>query len=75
MNKNLEWLIIIFLVVILVNLSACANPKAGAPTEQPDSNTPTVANMEGIANAIGCMFDPAGCQRKKDLGETEENKQ
>jgi len=87
MNKKLEWLIIIFLVVILVNLSACANPKAGTqtkqpevpeavvPDEQPDSNTPTVANMEGIANVLGCMFDPTPCQDKKDLAKTEEGKQ
>lgn len=87
MNKNLEWLIIIFLVVVLVNLSACADPKAGAPAkqpevpeavvpdEQPDSNTPTVANMEGVANALVCVFAPETCQDKKDLGETEEGKQ
>ena len=86
MNKNLEWLIIIFLVVILVNLSACADPEAGTQTKQPEvlevpeavvpeDNTPTVANMEGIANVLGCMFDPTPCQDKKDLGKTEEGKQ
>ena len=85
MNKNLEWLVIISLVVLLVVLSACAEPRAGTqtkqpevpevPDEQPDSNTPTVANMEGIANVLGCMFDPTPCQEKKDLGKTEEGKQ
>tara|TARA_R110000868_G_scaffold333013_1_gene593923 strand:+ start:34 stop:252 length:219 start_codon:yes stop_codon:yes gene_type:complete len=71
-NKNLEWLIIIFLVVILVNLSACATPKASAPTKQPEV---PVANMEVIANVLGCVFDPTPCQDKKDLAKTEEGKQ
>ena len=87
MNKNLEWLVIISLVVLLVVLSACAEPRAGTQTKQPevpetvspdeqlDSNTPAVANMEGIANVLGCMFDPTPCQEKKDLGKTEEGKQ
>lgn len=86
MNKNLEWLVIISLVMLLVVLSACANPKDGTQTKQPevpevpeavvpDDSTPTVANMEGIANVLGCVFDPTPCQEKKDLGKTEEGKQ
>ena len=83
MNKNLEWLVIISLVMLLVVLAACANPRAGTQTKQPevpeavvpDDSTPTVANMEGIANVLGCVFDPTPCQEKKDLGKTEEGKQ
>ena len=30
---------------------------------------------KGIANVLGCVFDPAPCQEKKDLGKTEEGKQ
>jgi hypothetical protein len=86
MNKSLEWLIIISLVLILIGLGSCAdkeiatpnNPKlpdtVSAPSEE-DTSGPTVSKMGGIAYALGCMFAPDTCQAKKDLGETEENKQ
>ena len=33
-----------------------------------------ISNLEGIAFALGCMFDPTSCQEKKELGKTEEGK-
>ena len=96
MNKKLEWIVIIFLVIVLIGLSACA------PTPQPDKQpphetkqemnaeitkdmeqmdqekvqekNPGPSNFTSIADALGCVFAPATCQAKKDLGETEENK-
>tara|TARA_R110002153_G_scaffold222057_1_gene374437 strand:- start:1904 stop:2179 length:276 start_codon:yes stop_codon:yes gene_type:complete len=49
-------------------------PIVGTITEE-DTPMPTVSKMGGIAHALGCMFAPNTCQAKKDLGETEENKQ
>jgi len=49
-------------------------PIVGTVTEE-DAPIPTVSNMTGIAHALGCMFAPDTCQTKKDLGETEDNKQ
>ena len=83
MNKKLEWLIIIFMLIILVTMgSRDASADHVAPQQPevpeavvPDDSTPTVANMEGIANVLGCVFDPTTCQDKKDPGKTEEGKQ
>ena len=49
-------------------------PIVSTVTEE-DAPIPTVSKMGGIAHALGCMFAPDTCQTKKDLGETEENKQ
>ena len=49
-------------------------PIVSTVTEE-DAPIPTVSKMTGIAHALGCMFAPDTCQTKKDLGETEENKQ
>ena len=49
-------------------------PIVSTVTEE-DVPVPTVSKMGGIAHALGCMFAPDTCQAKKDLGETEENKQ
>jgi hypothetical protein len=52
-------------------------PIAGTVTEENSEQDVTsgVQNIPNIVEALSCMFDPAGCQAKKDLGETEENKQ
>ena len=58
----------------------------GTPKEKPVADTVAeenseqnitsgVQNIPNIVEALSCMFDPAGCQRKRELGETEENKQ
>src|SRR5210317_1623564 len=87
MNKSLEWLIIISLVLILIGLSSCAGKEITTPNnpELPDTVSATaeeenaeasgVQNVPNIVKALTCMFDPAECQRKRELGETEENKQ
>ena len=52
-------------------------PVAGTVTEENSEQDVTsgVQNIPNIVEALSCMFDPAGCQRKKELGETEEIKQ
>ena len=51
-------------------------PVAGSVTEENSEQEATsgVQNIPNIVEALSCMFDPAGCQRKRELGETEENK-
>jgi hypothetical protein len=69
----MERKIIILLTLILIGIGAtsCAKPKVSTvPTE-----IDTIGKLDAISNVLGCMFDPAPCQEKKDLGETEENKQ
>jgi len=72
MDKELERYIITGLVLILLilGLSGCAKPKVSTAPQ----DIPTVANLEGIADVLGCVFEPAQCQNKKDLGKTEEGK-
>jgi hypothetical protein len=52
-------------------------PVAGTVTEENSEQDVTsgVQNIPNIVEALSCMFDPAECQRKRELGETEENKQ
>jgi hypothetical protein len=83
-------IILLTLVLIMIGVTGCASPTSSTPgamddtrstpKEKPivteeDTPVPTVSNMTGIAHALGCMFAPDTCQTKKDLGETEENKQ
>ena len=70
MNKKIEWLIIISLVVILIGLSGCKekevsvtkNPKLPDTVipnpEDKESKEPTtgVANIPTIVDALTCMF-------------------
>ena len=67
MNKKLEWLIIIFLLVILVGLSSCAKPKLADQPSQP-TLTETIANIGSTGKVIGCVFAPwhADCQKIKE---------
>jgi len=83
-------IILLTLVLVMIGVTGCVSPTSSTPgamdetratpTEKPivtedDAPVPTVSNMTGIAHALGCMFAPNTCQTKKDLGETEENKQ
>ena len=95
MNKKLEWLIIIFLLVILVGLSACSPKTLFTDKSKPhqtseeyqaeitkemdqidsdsyDANKgDSISNLQGVANALVCVFAPDECQAKKDLAQTE----
>jgi len=66
----MERKIIILLTLILIGIGAsgCAKPKVNTvPTEMD-----TIGNLDAISTVLGCMFDPAPCQDKKDLGKTED---
>ena len=83
-------IILLTLILIGIGVSGCVSPTGNTPgvmdetratpREKPiateeDAPVPTVSNMTGIAHALGCMFAPDTCQTRKDLGETEEDKQ
>ena len=59
MNEEFERFIIITLILILVGLglSGCAKPKLDADKE-PVTMLDSIGNMEGIAEALGCVFAP-----------------
>ena len=84
-------IILLTVVLIMLGVIGCTNTTSNTPgamdttraipKEKPivqnedDAPVPTVSNLGGIANALGCIFAPETCQDKKDLGETEEGKQ
>ena len=78
MDRELERYIITGLVLILLvlGISGCGvkNVKVQQPEEKEQISQPIISNLDGIAFVLGCMFDPAPCQQKKDLGKTEEDK-
>tara|TARA_B100001094_G_scaffold188278_1_gene182475 strand:+ start:137 stop:358 length:222 start_codon:yes stop_codon:yes gene_type:complete len=69
MNKELERYLIIILLLVLIGLSGCVQ-KTISPTviepekEKPSTITDSIGKMEGIANALGCMFAPETCKAK-----------
>ena len=82
-------IILLTLVLVMIGVTGCVSPTSSTPgamdetratpTEKPtvtdEEEQHSISNMSGIAHALGCMFAPDTCQTKKDLGETEENKQ
>ncbi len=66
----MEKKIIILLTLILIGIGAsgCAKPKVNTVPSEMD----TIGKRDAISNVLGCMFDPATCQDKKDLGKTED---
>ena len=72
----MEKKIIILLVLILIGIGVSGCGVKNMPVNEPQEaiSQPTVSNLEGIAFVLGCMFDPAPCQEKKELGKTEEGK-
>ena len=80
MNKELERYLIIFLLLILIGLSGCVmkkevivkNPKLPDATkkEKPETITDSVGRMQGVADALVCVFSPETCQARKEERET-----
>jgi len=73
MNKEFERYLIIILLLVLIGLSGCLQKTitTTAPDtvvepkeeEKPSTITDSVSKMEGIANALGCMFAPETCNK------------
>mgnify|MGYP003650768811 CR=1 FL=1 len=63
-------IILLTLILIGIGVSGCAKPKLN--NDPVDKEVPTVQKLDGIAFVLGCMFDPAPCQDKKDLAKTED---
>jgi len=97
MNKKLELVIIVFMLLILVGLSACSpktlfadKPKTHQTgieyqaeiTEEMEAidnelsdKGDSISNLQGVANALVCVFAPDECEAKKDLAQTENTKE
>ena len=77
MNKEFERYLIIFLLLILIGLSGCVkkevttsnNPKLPdtvlEPKEETHTITDSIGKMQGVANALVCMFSPDTCETQK----------
>ena len=64
MNKEFERYLIVFLLLILIGLSGCANKYITADHPKQPTTLETIGKLDAIANVLGCMFDPAPCQKK-----------
>ena len=82
MNKEFERYIILILLLVLIALSGCAkktnlvnNPKLPDATTDKASESHTVidsiSKMEGVANALVCVFSPDTCEATKQERESE----
>jgi len=61
-------IILLTLILIVIGVTGCAKPKINTvPTEMD-----TIGNLEAISTVLGCMFNPASCQDKKELAKTED---
>jgi len=61
-------IILLTLILIVIGVTGCAKPKINTvPTEMD-----TIGNLEAISTVLGCMFNPAPCQDKKELAKTED---
>jgi len=64
MSKEFERYLIIFLLLILIGLSGCAKKHIEADHPKQPTTLDTIGRLDAIANVLGCMFDPAPCQKK-----------
>ncbi len=73
MNREFERYLIMFLVLILIGLGGCVQKSSipqtepAMPEETKKSHTVTdsIGKMQGVANALGCMFAPQTCDSLK----------
>jgi len=72
MNTEFEKYTIVILLLVLV-FAGCTKPNTAIKTKPVKSTvvTDSVGNMESIANALGCMFAPETCPKRKDTKETD----
>ena len=64
MSKEFERYLIVFLLLILIGLSGCAKKHIAADHPKQPTTLETIGKLDAIANVLGCMFDPAPCQKK-----------
>ena len=64
MNKEFERYLIVFLLLILIGMSGCAKKHIEADHPKQPTTLETIANLDAISTVLGCMFDPAPCQKK-----------
>jgi len=62
-------IILLTFILIVIGVTGCAKQKKinTVPTEMD-----TIGNLEAISTVLGCMFNPASCQDKKELAKTED---
>tara|TARA_B100001093_G_C26110150_1_gene710563 strand:- start:193 stop:423 length:231 start_codon:yes stop_codon:yes gene_type:complete len=67
-DKAMERKIIILLVLILIGLglSGCVKPQVKHDHPKQPTTLETIAKLDAIGKVLGCMFDPAPCQEKKE---------
>lgn len=56
------------------NTSISKEQESDVDGEQTTKGNNSIANVKSMADVIGCVFAPAECQEKKDLGSTEDQK-
>lgn len=67
MKINVDNLTVILLIVLLLGLSSCANPKVADQPKHP-TLIETIGNMGKTGKVIGCVFAPwyEECKRLKE---------
>ena len=55
-ERNIIWTLAI--ILILLGVFGCAKPKIDADKKETVTVLDSIGNMEGIAEALGCMFTP-----------------
>ncbi len=66
MNKEFERYLIVFLLLVLIGVSGCAKKHVEADHPKQPTTLETIANLDAISTVLGCMFDPAPCQKKSE---------
>ena len=63
-------IIVLFVVLVAVGLLGCTPPPdidraviEGKQNPQTEETQPTLNNMQGIANALSCVFAPQTCKK------------
>jgi len=62
-NSN-RFITILMLVLVVSVLSSCAKPVLEQQGPKQPTTLETIGKLDAIANVLGCMFDPAPCQKK-----------
>jgi hypothetical protein len=65
-------IIVLFVVLVAVGLLGCTPPPdidraviEGKTKQQKENDSPTLNNMQSIADVLGCVFAPQTCKKTK----------